>query len=260
MLHVISKIVWLFLSPINLMFLVMLVGALLSHFEKKATAIRFYGLAFLILFLFGLMPFGTDMLALLEARHKRPAELPAHIDGIIVLGGAFETDIGEARKGIVSLNDQAERATEALGLAQQHPEVILIFSGGNGLLSGGTLTEAESAEQFFKMVGFDDSAVFYEDQSRNTFENVKFSRLMFYPDPAETWVLVTSSYHMPRAVAVFETQGWQVIPWAVDYKTDGKFYLFPQRFDIGGNLRKSALALHELTGLIVYRLTGRIGE
>ena len=73
------------------------------------------------------------------------------------------------------------------------------------------------------------------------------------PQPGETWLLVTSGWHMPRSVGIFRRQGWNVIPYPVDYLTDGrKVAIKDPDFDDGLGLLN--LGLHEWIGLVAYRL------
>lgn len=95
-----------------------------------------------------------------------------------------------------------------------------------------------------------------EGQSRNTAENARLSLSLATPAPGETWVLVTSAFHMPRAMRSFEVAGWPVlVAWPVDYRT--------ARFGdgIGWNLTYNLTVLdtafRELVGQLAYRLTGR---
>ncbi|NJO56672.1 MAG: YdcF family protein, partial [Rhodospirillales bacterium] len=64
-----------------------------------------------------------------------------------------------------------------------------------------------------------------ETRSRNTYENARFTREIIEPAPAETWLLVTSAYHMPRAIGVFHTVGWDVLPYPVDYRSTNEYTL-----------------------------------
>lgn len=98
--------------------------------------------------------------------------------------------------------------------------------------------------------------VIYERDSRNTFENAKLSKELLKPQPEETWILVTSAFHMPRAVGVFRKQAWEVIPYPVDFEapSDARLRL---RLDLAKGLQEMSKASHEWLGLVVYWLTGR---
>jgi uncharacterized SAM-binding protein YcdF (DUF218 family) len=54
-------------------------------------------------------------------------------------------------------------------------------------------------------------------------ENAIFTRDLVQPQPGQTWVLVTSAWHMPRAVETFERNGWTgLVPWPVDFRSGGQ--------------------------------------
>jgi uncharacterized SAM-binding protein YcdF (DUF218 family) len=75
------------------------------------------------------------------------------------------------------------------------------------------------------------------------------------PVPGTTWILITSAYHLPRAVASFDAEGWPVVPYPVDYKIDPQTGL-RANFSLLDGLSASTLAGKEWAGLLGYRLMG----
>jgi uncharacterized SAM-binding protein YcdF (DUF218 family) len=97
-----------------------------------------------------------------------------------------------------------------------------------------------------------------ENKSRNTAENAEFSKELARPRPGETWLLVTSAYHMPRSVGLFRKVGFPVVPWPSDYRTSGREGVGFFRDNEVDALQNTTLALREWIGLIAYWLSGRI--
>lgn len=256
--YVISKLVWAVVSPLNLVAILLLSGVLAWFFCRKgAKTLWFLGAAIFIIT--GITPVGPNMLASLENRYRqKQAELPKEISGIIILGGTFDADLSAARRTI-AVNDSMERVMEGLRLARKFPRAITVFSGGEGGLIRQGRPEAREVMHWLERTGYDPARFEFEDKSRNTWENIKFTQDLMNPGPQEIWIVVTSAYHMPRAMMLFKEAGWpgQVIPWPVDYRTDGKRRWMPPAFDVAGNVYKTDLALHELIGMAAYKL--RIG-
>ena len=200
-----------------------------------------------------LLPIDQGALLLLEDRFPRPPE-PSHVDGIIVLGGAIETEITRDR-GMPSLNSDAERMTEAVALARRHPEARLVFTGASGSVVPGGPRETDGARELFAALGLDPARIIFEDRSRNTHENALDSWRLVRPAPASCWLLVTSARHEPRAVGVFRHIGWDVTAWPVAYKSglSWRAWIAPSFSTRLGNLDEAA---HEWLGLIAYRLVG----
>jgi len=255
---VLSKVFFSFAAPANI-FVVLLASGCILLWLRSERSHRFgrliLTLAALAAVAIALMPVADDLVAPLEDRFPRPARLPEHIDGIIVLGGSTQGLITAARDQ-VTLTPQAARLTEALALARRHPEARILFTGGSGSLSPGALSEADIAKRFFADLGLDRSRLELEDRSRNTYENVLLSKKLAAPKPKEQWLLLTSAVHMPRAVGIFRAQGWDVIPYPVDYRTigDGRA---ANRFDFAAALASLNYAAKEWFGLFAYRLLGR---
>jgi uncharacterized SAM-binding protein YcdF (DUF218 family) len=96
-----------------------------------------------------------------------------------------------------------------------------------------------------------------EDRSRNTLENAAYSLRLARPKPGERWLLVTSAYHMPRAMAAFRAVGFVVEAYPVDWRTRGPGDLTRPFGSLAEGLRQTDTAVREWVGLLVYRLTGK---
>lgn len=199
-----------------------------------------------------LLPIPELVLAPLENRFPPPQALPPELAGVIVLGGAIDP-VETAARGIPSLNSSAERMTAFVKIARLYPSAKKVFSGGIGTLRSSKRTEAEVAKQLFADLGLDSSEIVFEGRSRNTYENVLYSQELVQPEPGQTWLLITSAEHMPRAVGIFRQLNWQVLPYPVAYKSDSEY----QASGFGGSLEKLDGAVREWCGLIAYRILGR---
>ena len=205
----------------------------------------------------GIFPIGEVLLRPLESEFP-PRAAPEQIDGIVVLGGV-EDQRATAAWREPQLNEAAERLTAAAALAIAHPEARLVFSGGSGRLRNTVLGQPKIpsvAVDFFVSLGIAPNRITWEDQSRNTAENARFSYEVAAPASGETWVLVTSAFHMGRALASFEAAEWsQIIPLPVDYRTGS--FSDGIGWNLAGNLEVLNIAIKEWVGRLAYRLTGR---
>ena len=256
MFYLASKIFWIFASPINLLMIAALVGVLLTSTRFARTGRAVAVLAMLLLIAAAASPLGSTLIAPLEDRFP-PAPLDmVPPDGIIILGGAISGDASQARGQTIF--DEGERITAGVLLAQRYPRARIIFTGGNGLLSLGASTEAPEAKRFLTEFGVDPARITLERKSLNTDENARFTAELLGPGRAQRWLLVTSAYHMPRSMALFENAGFNVIAYPVAYRTLGAGAPHQWDFDPARNLRTFELAMHEWIGLAAYWATGRI--
>ena len=191
----------------------------------------------------------------LETRFVTNPDLPETIDGIIVLSGA-EKAILSYHWNQVELGGGAERNIAFLTLARQYPNAKLVFTGGSSSLLNQEYNSADVAKLLFQNLGLDISRVTFERNSRNTFENAVFSLELVKPDPKDKWILITTSWHMPRSVGIFCKIGWKVIPYPVDHRTIVN-NLFRIEFNLADHLNVLATAIHEWMGLLAYYITGK---
>jgi uncharacterized SAM-binding protein YcdF (DUF218 family) len=162
--------------------------------------------------------------------------------GIIVLGGVI--DASGPSPGVM-LNEAAERLAVVPELARRYPNARILFSGGSGALIDDADAEASFAAGLLESFGIARDRIILEDRSRNTVENAVFSKAIVQPRPGERCLLVTSAYHMPRAIGVFRKAGFPVEPDPIDWRTrraeDG---LRPFATIVDG-LRRTDTAVHE---------------
>ena len=159
-------------------------------------------------------------------------------------------------RGGLSINDAVERISEVKVLLEHSPQARIVFSGGSGNPLDQENKEAHVAPDAFRRFAINPDRVLFEDQSRNTFENAKFTFDIIKPKRDENWILITSAFHMPRSVGAFRKAGWHVIPYPVDFVTTGDTTFRPS-FNFMGGVSAFSRALHECLGLLFYWLTDR---
>lgn len=230
-----------------------------KSWQKTSNALLTIGVClFLIISIF---PIGHNIIAYLETRHpKTTPETLKQAKAIIVLGGAINTIKSERYQQTIT-DLHGNRIITTLELIKKLPQTTAYFTGGNGALHemGNQTTEADIAKFFFDTIldSQNSSRIVYEKNAKNTYENAFFLTNKV-TDQTATTLLVTTAYHIPRSLAVFEHQGWTDIhPYPSGYYTKGEYRYWPD-FKIYWNLKLFHLASHELIGLIAYELTGKI--
>lgn len=254
-----SKVFGFFATPSNFVILAGIAGALLlrTRFSRAGWGLVVGSL--LLLAVLGLSPVGNALIVPLEDRfppwdHSRGAP-----HGMVVLGGALSPDISYARN-TAALNEAAERLTVVAELARRYPDARIVFSGGSGALLFKERPEAESALRLLEGLGVAKGRVVAEGKSRNTVENARFSRELAQPKPGERWLLVTSAYHLPRAMGIFRKAGFPVEAHPVDWRTRGARDALRPFPTMGEGLRRTDTAVREWIGLLAYWLTGHTSE
>ncbi len=259
MFFVLSKILGFFALPSNVLIVLGLVGALLLATRFARAGLQCLVASILLLAICGFSPLGNALILPLEERFPPWNPARGAPDGIVVLGGAFETSVAPAR-GEISLNEAAERMTGAVELARKYPAARILFSGGSGQIIYGGSTEAELARRLFENLGVPTGRLITEERSRDTDENALFSKALADPKPNERWLLVTSAHHMPRAVGAFRHAGFDVEAYPVDWRTRGWEDLARPFWNVSDGLKRTDTAARQWVGLLAYWLTGRSSE
>lgn len=253
----VAKLAWFLTAPTNVLVSLAMLGAALLFTRWRRLGRALASVAAVGLVLLGISPLPRIIMRPLEDRFPIVNDDGQRIDGIIVLGGA----VGLAREQVV-FNDAASRMTMAVELARTHPQARIVFTGGDaGFFERGKESEAEAAARLFTGAGIPAERITLEDQSRNTRENALFTRRLIEPKPGERWLLITSAFHMPRAIACFRAVGIDAQAYPVDFRTDGVAadYWRPSTRSADA-MRLADLAVKEWIGLLAYRAAGYTAE
>jgi uncharacterized SAM-binding protein YcdF (DUF218 family) len=248
-----SKLIWTLISPSTWVVLLPLIALSLFHYGFVKLSKLLSKVALLVVLLIGFYPVGQWLARPLESFTKPMGSVDSP-DGIIVLGGAWLTAQSNYWNGW-ELNHAAERELAFLMLARQYPNAKLLFTGGSGKLSDQTSKESTFANKLYRDFGIPDERLVMEAESRNTYENAIYSKKLVEPELGERWILITSAYHMPRAIGVFCQQDWEVTPFPVDHFV-ANFSVTPH-WAFAEHLWEVDRVVHEWVGLAAYRLLGK---
>ncbi len=252
-----SKVLWTFTAPGNLLTLALLAGAFLATSRRAFQAkvgralIVFSAAAF---FLIAVLPVGEWSAQPLENRFAA-VQPPEHVDGIVLIGGNENARISEQRGQPVAM-ETTSRYILFMKLARQYPNAKLVFSGGSGSLKPWPgMKDHEVAYNALKDIGFPVERLVIEKRSRNTRENAVMAAEIVKPQPQETWLLVTSALQMPRSMGCFRQAGWNILPAPAGYLTGTSRILAPD-LNLMDHLKVLTRAVHEYVGLAAYRAMG----
>ena len=254
------KIVGMLLDPVNLCVLFLFLAAITSFSKQERAARvarRFVAVLALLFLLCAVLPVGEW--ALMPLENKFPTKLPKRVDGILLLTGDENPTLSEAR-GVPVVGYSAQRYIYAARLAQRYPKAKIVVVGTTVPLfpSRKVKTRQISAEAL-KNIGIKRSRIIFEEESRTTHENAALAAKLIKPKKKETWILLTSAFHLPRAKLCFDYEKWKTIPVATDYLTRPKLFFEPS-FNFSYQLRLLKTAAHEYVGLASYWLAGWIDK
>jgi uncharacterized SAM-binding protein YcdF (DUF218 family) len=140
-------------------------------------------------------------------------------------------------------------------LARRFPEAVVLYSGGKAALSPVDASTFEVGPDILRQLGLPEDRLIVEGRSRTTAENAAFSRALV-PDVDGPWILVTSAFHMPRALGSFCAAGWRdLVPYPTDYR--GGTFWEQAGWSLADNLTDLNIGVKEWVGLLAYRVTGR---
>ncbi|MFD0766554.1 YdcF family protein [Mucilaginibacter lutimaris] len=212
MVYILSKLLYVFILPLTWVFCLLLYTLFAKNKGHKRKV--------LILAIFIFWFFGNRFTANLMANiwDVNPGVSAAKSYSAAVLLGGF---VSEGKNGEGHFNGAADRYNTAVKLLQTGTAGHLLFSGGNADINPDGFSEAQFVGQELKKLNIADSLVLLDDKARNTMENAAFSKdLLQKAGLKPPYLLVTSAYHMRRAMLIYKKAGLEVVPYPCDYITN----------------------------------------
>ncbi len=200
----------------------------------------------------GWMPLPDALLRHMENQYPAPQGSLQPYVGMVVLGGAISIPYGEHDVRRYTLSAAAQRMTTPIVLWRQYPHLLLLFSGGQSDVIAREISVADAAREFYASMGVSPDRLLYERAARNTHENAVLSAKVPGVDKTQPWLLVTSASHMPRSMALFQREGWNVTPYPVDYVTSR--YTPWTHYSITEGVLRWEILLHEAVGSLVLEI------
>ena len=230
---ILKKVISSAIMPLSFGLILALIGLIFLYKNNLKKAKTYLTISFIWIVAISYVPISNFLIAPLETTYKKLDIVPKDVNYILLLGG-----------------DMENRAWELLRLHHKLPNAKIITSGYEGR---GNIPEAIKTANILYNIGIQKSSIIIHDKPKDTKEEaIKIKQLL----KDEKFILITSSYHMPRAIALFKKEGLHPIPAPTDFKIKDrdKVLSVPN----GNNIKKSEIAIHEYIGLIWAKLRGQI--
>ncbi|MGP8217188.1 MAG: YdcF family protein [Bacteroidia bacterium] len=253
MFFVLSKILYFLITPTVWIFILLLAGLLVKRQPLKK---RLFITAAVVFYFFSNDFILNEFMIKWEVPAIADSAINGKYDVAIVLGGYTEYD-NELHR--VQFSHGADRLLHALRLYKRGYVRKLLLDGGSGSLIG-TNVEAPKLRKYLLDIGIPDSDIVIEQRSRNTHENAVFAKpLLDSLAPHGKYLLITSGYHMRRAIGCFNKAGVHTLAYTTDriagpMKFELDYFLVP---DVGAFDSWETL-LHEWIGYLSYKIAGYI--
>jgi uncharacterized SAM-binding protein YcdF (DUF218 family) len=257
-----NKLLPIFFSPIVLVCIAIVVGAVLRQ--------RRWSIAGAVFLLLASLPVVADRLFAWSQASVVPSDLAETVrpaatsndarlsaDAIVVLGGAMSY-VRPAGEPIAEWGDAIDRVFGGIALARAERAPRLIFLGGSWIGQEGLPSEGDRARELAIQAGVPADRIEVSPQALNTAEEATTIRKMFGAGQSDSArpkiILVTSAFHMPRAQITFETEGFEVLPYPVDFRAPVRRAVLEDWLPDPKALVKTDLVIREALGRGYYRL------
>ncbi len=247
----IQKILSAAILPLPLALLCLVLALVLTLFRRRVAALSIGLLGVIILIAFSLPYLPDAMLKSLETKYQPLTQFPSGINTIVVLGagnGGYPRYPANDKLSAASL----ARLVEAIRIYKHLGQAKLLLSGGRVF---GSPPDADAMNNVASLLGISPQDIIIENGSQDTYQEALFLHKLLKNQP---FILVTSAYHMPRAMRLFEKQGMHPTAAPTEFLEGKRRYSIKRYFPSAASLLYSDIALHEYFGLWWSQLTGKI--
>ena len=250
-----KKITGLLLSPLTVCITLLVSGLFLLLFTRRQKTGKFVvsvGVALLLFMSYDTLP--DRALGTLEHKYPPLKETGpiSDVKWIVVLGGGHTTDPNLPVASRLS-GESLSRLVEGVAILKRLPQSRMILSGGNIF---DHVPESKNMAELAIILGIGKNDIIEEPAGIDTEDQAILIKKIVEKD---RFILVTSAFHMPRSMALFQKQGMHPIPAPAGHRIKNKGMIDPFMFfpDSRG-IEKMEFAVHEYFGLLWAKLTGSI--
>ncbi|MFD2520521.1 YdcF family protein [Emticicia soli] len=255
MFHIVSKLLTFFIMPQGIIFILLAYAIYTKNRTKSRKSI---GLALIFFYVFSTPLIVNEFFLLWEVAPTPISSVKPHDIGIVLTGNT----INNSRKPTenIFLGGTADRIGQTLQLYKRGTIKKILISGGEvPILGKSTTREIDQIARYLIVSGVPREHIFLEDRSTNTHENARnVSKILKNQFPNQSCLLITSAFHMKRALGCFTKAGVKVTPYGANYVSHDRQLRLSALLPLGGGLGSSQLLFREIIGYISYRIFGWI--
>ena len=243
---ILNKLLPLLLSPL---FFLVVVAVLALWFRRRGLAIT----SLVVLWLCSLPVVADTLWRAIEQHALRPAVATAPAAQAVVVLGGMTWDIRGEQGMETEWNENADRFWAGLDLYKAGKAPRLFLMAGRLPWEKNQKTEGHWLKEKAVELGVPAENIWLSPEVQNTFQE---AQAVAKELPGGTILLVTSAFHMPRARALFESQGLSVLPFPVDFRVVENETTLLDFLPNPGALETTTSAMRELLGRAYYWLRG----
>jgi uncharacterized SAM-binding protein YcdF (DUF218 family) len=251
---VLKKLISHIILPPGLFVVILLLAGLFFLMRKEKLSGLILVFIGLFIYLLSIEPVKDFFILPLEDKYKPYNENESCDKSlIVVLGGGIYDRSPDNNLKATLMPDALKRLIYGYSIFKKCGGEIAV-TGGRVFKDTDILSEAETMRDMLLLLGVENKEIIMDTESLDTFENIKNLTGMIDKKMYPKIILVTSAYHMPRAVMLAEKMNLKVIPAPTDYKTDRTGYDFDSFLPKMSYLEETYKALHEHIGILFYSL------
>lgn len=251
MFYLISKLFTFLLMPVGI---ILVLVTFLIYSKNRTRTKRLGFLIILLTYCFSSPLISNKLASVWESEQLDISALKPHSVGVLLTGGLMEDEVKFPTN--LNLGNSGDRLWQTLHLYELSKiNYILISGGGISWVGKKQTTEIDFAKAFLIQNGVPEKYILLEKSSRNTNENAMNSaNLLTMNFPNQTVLLITSAYHMPRAMDCFKKRGIRADAFPSDFiKTKNKLDLY-DLIPTASALNDTSKLFKEIIGLLLYKL------
>ena len=252
MFFILSKILLFIFSPLFWVISILLWALLTKKPKRRRNLIL---TSFILLYLFSNSFLFDEVMRKWETKPPKNFSNQTVYDYAIVLGGVMSYYDNKSK--LVGFNRSVDRLMQAIKLYKKGRVRKIVFTGGDATILQSDYREADIIKEYLKDLGLPEEDLIFENQSRNTHENATFVYDLLKPRFSDKILIITSGFHMKRALGCFKKTGIDPDYFVSDlYSGERKFIPDHLLLPDTSTLDRWSTLFHEISGYIIYKIMG----